>query len=155
MDVRAVVDAPCEVEQLFAMVADLSTYPRWLDLVHTADLEPGHVIGVDLPAWKVELRARVGRFARSKKLRMARTVLDRTNALAVFERAEIDGRHHSPWVLRAEVTRVSPIDGPPISRLTMHLHYGGALWTGGVLERTLAEQIEAGRVRLVELVSVS
>jgi hypothetical protein len=39
------------------------------------------------------------------------------------------------------------------SRLDMHLHYGGALWTGGVMERVLGEQIVAGRERLLELVS--
>ncbi len=36
--------------------------------------------------------------------------------------------------------------------LTMDLHYGGRLWTGGVLERVLREQIQSGRARLLELV---
>jgi hypothetical protein len=31
----------------------------------------------------------------------------------------------------------------------MHLHYGGTLWTGGIMERVLADQIEAGRGRLL------
>jgi hypothetical protein len=35
----------------------------------------------------------------------------------------------------------------------MHLHYGGALFTGGVLERVLGEKIEAGRSRLAALVA--
>ena len=39
------------------------------------------------------------------------------------------------------------------SRLEMRLHYGGALWTGGVMEKVLAEQIVAGRERLLELVA--
>ena len=39
------------------------------------------------------------------------------------------------------------------STLDMHLHYGGALWTGGVLERVLADQIRNGRDRLAALVS--
>jgi hypothetical protein len=33
----------------------------------------------------------------------------------------------------------------------MHLHYGGRLWTGGVMERVLTDQIEAGRERLTAL----
>ena len=45
----------------------------------------------DEPAWEVELRARVGPFARSKRLRMALTEMV-TDRLVVFERAEIDGR---------------------------------------------------------------
>jgi len=40
----------------------------------------------------------------------------------------------------------------PGSRLEMVLHYGGALWTGGVMEKVLADQIVAGRERLLELV---
>ena len=39
------------------------------------------------------------------------------------------------------------------SRLDMRLHYGGALWTGGVMEKVLADQIVAGREKLLELVS--
>jgi hypothetical protein len=35
----------------------------------------------------------------------------------------------------------------------MHLHYGGALWTGGVLERVLSEQISSGSTRLAALAS--
>jgi hypothetical protein len=40
-----------------------------------------------------------------------------------------------------------------VSTLTMHLHYGGSLWTGGVLERVLADQITSGRERLREIVA--
>ena len=35
---------------------------------------------------------------------MARTRLE-PDHIVVFERAERDGRHHSPWILRAEVSR--------------------------------------------------
>ena len=100
------------------------------------------------PAWAVELRARLGPLARSKRLRMERTVHDTERHVAVFERVERDGRHHSPWVLRAEVVG----DGEG-SALHMHLHYGGALWTGGLMERALTDQITAGRERLSALVS--
>lgn len=151
MDIHATVDAPCSAERLFALVDDLAMYPRWVDLVHSAEQEPGRVVGLDMPAWTVELRGRVGRFARSKRLRMVRTVHDPEHKIAVFERGEVDGRRHSPWVLRAEVVARQTRDGAVESTLRMHLHYGGGLWTGGVLERALADQIAAGRERLVAM----
>lgn len=142
MDVHATLDAPCGADELFAYVDDLAQYPRWMDLLHR--VEPS---GTGEPAWHVELRARVGPFARSKRLRMHRTVHDAADHRVVFERAESDGRTHSPWVLRAEV-----LENDGVSTLHMHLHYGGALWTAGVLERVLADQITDGRERLTELV---
>lgn len=139
-----VVPAPPSV--VSPHVVDLATYPSWLGLVHTAEpVAPGpdgH------PAWSVELRARVGPFARSKQLRMERTQLV-PDQLVVFERAEVDGRQHARWVLRAEL---EPLDGDA-TRLTMHLAYHGALWTGGLLERVLDDEIRRGRVGLVGLVS--
>jgi hypothetical protein len=74
---------------------------------------------------------------------MVRAEID-APATVTFERRERDGRAHSPWVLRAEVTA----DGDGGSRLTMHLHYGGGLW-GPVLERMLREEIERSRPRLL------
>ncbi|MEI8239078.1 MAG: SRPBCC family protein [Actinomycetota bacterium] len=145
MDIHASLDAPCSADALFAFVDDLTQYSRWSTLVHRADVDPAVST-----AWQVELRARVGPLARSKRLRMARTVRDPNSHVAVFERSEIDGKRHAPWVLRAEVNEV---DG--ISTLQMHLHYGGGLWTAGVLERVLADQITNGRERLLELVSTT
>jgi hypothetical protein len=124
----------------------LDRYPAWMPLTHRVEVD-----GVDAdgrPAWQVELRARLGPFARSKRLRMVRTVHEPAAGRVRFERAETDGRAHSPWVLDAEVAATS--GG---CRLSMHLHYGGALWTGGVMERVLADQIVAGRERLLALVS--
>ncbi len=144
MDVHAALEADCDADTLFAFVDDLGRYPTWMDLVHR--VEP---LSVDpRPAWQVELRARVGPLARSKRLRMERTVHDPVARRVVFERAEADGKRHSAWVLSAEVDH---LDGR--STLAMHLHYGGALWTGGVLERVLADQIRSGRDRLAGLVS--
>jgi hypothetical protein len=143
MDVHATLEAPCNADDLFAFVDDLGCYPRWIDLVHAAVEQDG-----DEPAWAVELRARLGPLARSKRLRMVRTVHDRANRVAVFERVEVDGKQHAPWVLRASIDEV---DGT--STLHMHLHYGGGLWTGGVLERVLADQIRNGRERLTALVA--
>ena len=139
MDVRASLDATCDASRLFDLVGDLASYPQWMDLVHRA--EP---LGND--AWEVELRAKVGPFARSKRLRMVRTAAE-PNSLVRFERVEVDGRQHAPWVLTATIESVGSQ-----RTLTMHLHYGGALFTGGVLERVLADKIENGRARLAELV---
>ncbi len=141
MDVTATVEASVGVEKLFAAVADLTTYPQWLNIVHQVTVEP---IGSDgMSAWLVELRGKVGPFARSKRLRMVQSVCDRPN-IVVFERCETDGRKHSPWVLTAQVgtTNVG-------SNLTVNLHYGGTLFTGGALERLLADQITQGRERLL------
>lgn len=140
------VVVPALPAAVFAHVADLVAYPAWLGLVHTA--EPVADSSPERPAWLVELRARVGPLARSKQLRMEQTQLV-VGELAVFERAEIDGRHHARWALRAELEPTA--DGQ--TRLTMHLAYDGSLWTGGLLERVLEEEIRRGRVGLVRLVS--
>ena len=141
MDVTATVEAPVGVEKLFAVVADLTTYPEWLNIVHQVTVEP---VGSDgKSAWLVELRGKVGPFARSKRLRMVQSTCKSPNVV-VFERRETDGRKHSPWVLTAQVGLTSVG-----SNLTVNLHYGGTLFTGGVLERLLADQIEQGRERLL------
>jgi len=142
MDVRATLEAESAPHEVFAFVDDLSAYPQWVDLVHRADQVPGHD-----DVWQVELRARLGPLARSKRLRMRRVVHDPERCVVEFHRDEIDGRQHSPWVMRAEVEQHGAV-----SVLQVHLHYGGALWTGGVLERALADQITSGRERLSRLV---
>ncbi len=149
MDVHASLEAPCPPAELFSFVDDLGKYPAWIDLVHRADSLAPTADGE--PLWQVELRARLGPLARSKRLRMRRTVLDPDSHVVVFQRSEVDGRSHAPWVLRAEIDEQLGSLGAA-SVLRMHLHYGGALWTGGVLERTLADQITNGRERLLALV---
>lgn len=146
MDVHASLDAECDADRLFSFVDDLAKYPDWMDLTH-------RVVGDDgsaPPAWQVELRARIGPLARSKRLRMQRTLHDPAAHHVVFERAEADGKQHSRWQLTATVTQQGAQ-----SHLDMHLHYGGALWTGGVLERVLGDQITNGRDRLQQLVRSS
>lgn len=136
MDVTADLDAPHPPEQVFRWVEDLERYTHWLDIVpRVTDLPEGD-------AWLVDLRARLGPFARSKRLRMVRTRHEPGHVVR-FERDERDGRTHSPWVLDATV---EPRDGG--SRLTMHLHYGGGL-LGPVVERLLREEIERSRPRLL------
>lgn len=146
MRISESVVVPAPPPTVFAHVADLTAYPAWLGLVHTAEALPLPV--GERPAWSVELRARVGLFARSKQLRMERSELV-ADRLVVFERAEVDDRRHARWALRAEL---EPVDERS-TRLTMHLAYDGALWTGGLLERVLEDEIRRGRVGLVRLVN--
>lgn len=159
VDVVADLDLPCSQEALFAWVDDLSRYPRWLDIVARAEPAAdgpvqagagGHRRDSDgaqqQEAWAVDLRGRLGPLARSKRLRMVRSELAPPHR-AVFERAELDGRHHSPWRLSAEV---SPAAAG--SHLRMHLHYGGSL-LGPVVERVLGEEIERSKARLAGLVA--
>jgi hypothetical protein len=145
VDVTSSLDAPCDPHRLYAAVADLGDYPHWLSIVARA--VPAEAAAGDAgPAWTVELRARLGPLARSKRLRMVRTVADEPRRLR-FERRELDGRAHSAWVLDAEV-EPGPGSGPAPSRLTMRLHYGGALGTA-TLERMLATEIDRSRPRLL------
>jgi carbon monoxide dehydrogenase subunit G len=140
------IDLSAPPVDVFAHVAELHRYPSWLPLVHAA--LPVADDGAT-PAWEVEIRARVGPLARSKRLRMERTELVE-HRLAVFERAELDGRQHARWALRAEL---EPVRGG--TRLTMHLAYDGSLWTAGVLERVLDDEIRRGRAGLAALLAGS
>ncbi len=99
-----------------------------------------------MPAWSVELRGRIGPLARSKRLRMERTLHEPDRAVR-FERHELDGRQHSAWVLDATV---EPVAGG--SRVTMALHYGGSFATG-FIERLLHDEIDRSRRRLAEVVT--
>ncbi len=141
MDVTATLDAASPAESLFPWVEDLARYPSWLDIVPRAEsvLADPSDLG---PAWSVDLRARLGPMARSKRLRMIR-IDHQPPFLARFERHELDGRSHSVWSLTAGVESIA--SG---SRLTMRLHYGGGLF-GPVLERMLRDEIERSRPRLL------
>ena len=133
-------------------VVDLDAYTAWMPIVHRA------VAHTDQPAtWDVELRAKVGPLARSKRLTMSRTLLDEEESgrslRAVFERNEADGRRHAPWVLTVSLTCAE--GDTSRTRLDMELFYGGTLWTGGILEKVLSDSIDTGKRRLSELVSGS
>ena len=140
------LDAP--PAKVVPFLADLSRYPEWMPMVHSAGPDPSapHTV----PAWNVELRARVGPFARSKRLRMVRTEGDASTGSGtfVFERREADGSQHSPWTMRVVI---APASGG--TDVTIDLHYGGSLWTAGVLDRVLAAQIDAGKDGLSRAVS--
>lgn len=133
-DVSLAVDAAT----VHPWVSDLSRYPQWMPLVHSVDV-------VSDAVWSVELRAKVGVFARSKRLTMRRTRDD--GRTIIFERNESDGRSHSPWTMTV-VT--DPQDSG--CRVAVELEYGGTLWTAGVLDRILAAQVEAGKQGLARAV---
>jgi hypothetical protein len=109
-----------------------------IPIIHTIDpsIEQGERV------WDVELRAKVGPFARSKRLRMARSQCE-PHSNVVFNRVESDQRDHAPWVLSVVV-----LPGSGGSKVTIKLEYGGRLWTAGVLERILRENIDEGTRRL-------
>jgi hypothetical protein len=139
VDIEAELSAPCTPEVLFGWVRDLDRYPAWLEIVTRA--QPA-----DEGAWAVDLRGRIGPLARTKRLRMVRTELDEPHRV-VFERAEVDGRDHSPWTLTAQVDAEG--DG---AHLAMRLHYGGGLFEP-LIERVLRDEIERSRLRLLGLVA--
>jgi hypothetical protein len=150
VDLSADLDAACTPEVLFAQVADLDGYPDWFGIVLKAVADPLHMdVAVTAvngdSAWLVDLRGRLGPMARSKRLRMVRTVCDEPVRVR-FERAEVDGRNHSAWVLDATV-----IATEAGARLTVNLHYGGS-FGGALLRRMLLDEIEQARPRLAELV---
>ncbi len=148
MEIIRELVAPVAPGVLFRHVGDLDAYPAWMPLIH--DVRPLTAEPDGSLAWSVELRATVGPFARSKRLRMRRThhEIDR---LAVFERSEDDGRRHSPWTLRAEL--VTDGADPVETTLTMTLAYGGSLWAGPVLEKVLDDQVRRGSDALLALVT--
>src|SRR5258705_428708 len=142
MDVSASLDAPFPASAVFPWVADLDRYPEWLDIVRSAVPDGGE-------AWSVDLRARLGPFSRSKRLRMVRAEL-LTDRRARFERSELDGRAHSPWVLEA----VLEPDGEAACHVTMSLHYGGGGLSSAV-ERLLRSEIERCKRRLIDVGATS
>lgn len=132
------VDLPVDAGTVHPWIADLERYPRWMPLVHAVEVESS-------ATWSVELRAKVGIFARSKRLRMTRT--EDAPGRIVFERDEADGRSHSPWTM---VVETEPTQAG--CRVRVDLEYGGSLWTAGVLDRILATQVEAGKQGLARVV---
>jgi len=125
------VHVPALIERVRPHVDDLALYNAWMPLVHS--VEP-----VDATTWNVELRAKVGPFARSKRLRMTRTVNEPLHI--VFERHEVDGKSHAPWLL--SVTLQSRDTETVVS---VHLEYQGTLWTGGLLDKVLRDHIAVAK----------
>lgn len=151
MDLEETIDLAATRPQVVDVLSDLASYAEWLDIVSLA--EPAGVEIDDRPVWMVELRARIGPFARTKRLRMVRTVLeigpDRTEVL--FTRREEGARDYSDWTLSVVVEDA----GAAECRVVLRLHYGGSLWTPGPLERVLADQVRVGRERLSRVVATN
>lgn len=142
MDLSEELRTGADPNELYEMLADLGNYPDWLGLVShvDAEVEPHRD---PRGSWLVELRGRVGPFARSKRLRMVRTTAERPRQVR-YERVETDGRDHAPWRLEAHI--VSAGKG---ATLTVHLHYGGTRFAP-VLAPILREEIRKGRRVLQE-----
>jgi hypothetical protein len=139
MDIRVDVELPCSVAKILPFIDDLAQYPSWMGLVHT-------VISEGEDVWQVELRGKIGPFARSKRLRMIQVETSEPHHIR-FERQENDGRSHSDWVLDAQVTEVGSA-----STLNMTLQYSGRLFSS-VVERALHDEIETSKQRLRKLVA--
>ena len=127
---------------MFDAVADLTTYPRWLSIVLAAEAAEAAEAD-DEAAWIVDLGARLGPLKRAKRVRMVRTEHDRP-AHVRFERQELDGKEHSPWVLTADVD--------PAGNVKVHLYYGGAAWLPG-LNLVLQQEIGRAPGRLTTLLA--
>lgn len=146
MQVQSTVSLDASTVDVFPFVCDLGRYSEWMPLVHMARPDGDG-------AWLVELRAKVGPLARSKRLRMARTEMlaptsSHENGKVVFERSEVDGKKHSPWILAVHVHAVGES-----SRVDVDLQYQGTLWTGGLLEQVLQNNINAGHDGLRKVTS--
>lgn len=147
MRAQSSVDLPVGADFVIPYVSDLARYVEWMPMVHQATTDDD---AEGRPAWMVELRAKVGPFARSKRLRMVRTSesLAPGRAAFRFERVEIGATHHSSWVMNVVVTARDTS-----STVTIDLEYGGSLWSAGVLDKVLAAQIEEGKKGLTRAVS--
>ncbi|MFM7897431.1 MAG: hypothetical protein ACKO97_00490, partial [Actinomycetota bacterium] len=89
MDIEATLRTAAQPSAVVARVAELDRYPEWMSLVHSAT----RIAEMPEPTWDVELRAKVGPFARSKRLRMVRSqFVEGETTNIVFERRETDGR---------------------------------------------------------------
>ena len=140
MDIRVDVEFPCSIDAVLPLINDLTQYPQWMGLVHAVVPEADH------QAWQVELRGKIGPFARSKRLRMVQVETSNFEHLR-FERAEVDGRSHSAWVLEAKVSQHASM-----TTLNMTLQYSGRLFSS-VVERALHDEIEDSKQRLRKLVA--
>lgn len=151
--VHRVISAETTVDsaKLFAAMADLSTYTEWMSLIDSCE-PAAPAEGDSGPAWLITLRAKVGPFSRSKRLRMVQVVFT-PNTEVRFERFEIDGKQHSEWVMEAIIAPLVS-DGPSVmgrsvtgSSVTVELTYSGGLWSGP-LDVVLGSQVDVARDRL-------
>ena len=129
------------------VLEDLTTYPHWNDLVKS--VEPDGTT-----AWLATIEARVGPFARSKRLRMVREETTDPDILG-FVRDEPQRESFAQWRMRAVVQEVEG-DGEAEehSLVQLELHYDGDLWTSP-LEGILSSAIDRAVQRLPEYVQTN
>lgn len=136
--VSRTVEFAASLESVRPLLRDLSTYPKWVPIVSSVEQDGDQ-------HWIVELRVSIGPFARSKQLRMERSVDDGEHIM--FTRNESDGRKHAHWELRFDVSAV----GSETS-VTAVLQYQGTMWTPGPVEDALHSGLDAAVEQLRELV---
>jgi hypothetical protein len=127
--------------EVLPYVADLSQYQLWMPLIHGVE-------SIGQGVWKVELRAKVGVFARSKRLTMVRTAQSEDHV--VFERQEDDGRQHAPWVMEVSLSQTQRVARSLSISHTVELCGPQVFWT-----KFLAHQVDLGKKSLAQLVTHS
>lgn len=140
MQKNLTINIKAKPKQLFDVVADLETYPEWLELVDNVQTGDSQ----HQSAWLVTLKARLGPISRSKKLRMVKSV---NYPKVEFERAETLTKDFSQWKMLAEVSESS--EG---STVNIELSYGGRFWSS-TLEKVMESQIERVAKRLESYVN--
>ena len=95
--VSRTVELAASMEAVRPLLRDLSTYPKWVPIVSSVTQDGEQ-------HWIVELRVSIGPFARSKQLRMERSVDNDEHIM--FTRNESDGRQHAHWELRFDMSDV-------------------------------------------------
>ena len=136
MGLHRTIDANLEAapDRVFDALERLDDYGRWLDLV--AAVEPATAQSDEDHAWLVTLRAKIGPFARAKRLRMVRTIADRPSRLR-FERAEVDGRDHAGWIFDIAIAGLPDL----ATHVHVELNYEGGLWSTPI-EAVLGSQVD-------------
>lgn len=160
MDRTVTAQLAASRERLFAVVSDLGTFPDWLELVNRVEPAPAHASDPG-PAFSVTLRAAVGPFARSKRLRMCRNELDASAGHVQYQRCETDGRQHAAWIMTADVSTAtddtatddtatadgSRPDAVERSLVVIRLRYDGRMWSS-LLDGVLDHAVERATRRL-------
>jgi carbon monoxide dehydrogenase subunit G len=135
--VSRTVEFAASMEAVRPLLRDLSTYPKWVPIVSSVTQDGEQ-------HWIVELRVSIGPFARSKQLRMERSVDNDEHIM--FTRNESDGRQHAHWELRFDMSDV----GSQTS-VTAVLEYRGTMWTPGPVEDALHNGLDAAVEQFREL----
>lgn len=151
MRIEVVHDVAASPDEVLPWVSNLEAYPQWTQLLYRVDADPGDVPKLEdrsPRAWLVELRGKIGPFARSKRLRMVQVPTNEVGHVR-FERRERDGLDHGVWKFDV---RLTPSGESAFTRVSAVFEYEGRLWSGAI-ERLLRDEIEASKRRLSELVA--